>query len=831
VKKPYRRAPAPSASIDALVARAAEALRQERFREAIDLFKLLLRQEPRPEWKRALADAYHGRARDLAAKRMFKEAAMVLENALAPDGTLHDPLFYLECLIRDGQQQKAAMHALIYIGRDAALPVDSRAALEELTAALLVAVPLRPDPTRPGPAERTRWLELAATSREALDAWVSGAPAEEVERHLNRISLRSAFRPVRLLLKSLLGGLQETDRSRWLLEAITPGSPFLAFREAVEAVISGEQGIDAENWHRLTRVQQAFVAEARDLPASASQFLAHVADAARAGPAALYNFLSKQTEQPQAEIRSACLNLLPQIPDRLAQFEQRFGPLSPLERNRIQALAAERRDDWDRAERFWRAAASSVPSEDPQAGLMRGVIFRHLADLAAAHPQIKGDPDDFPSDPIIHYLEQSREADPDYVPAVLKLIGQYRKDDRPKDWHRLAEEVVQRFPDNSAVLQQATESAVARKAYKKAAGFARRLLQIDPINAGVRRQMIELQVAHARKQMRARRPDLATRELGTAYEWERPDAPNALLRIAHGLIGLQAGEGEWAEARLQEGVALAGGGAAGWFRAALETELMRLGGGLVDRLRKELAQARVAPPTREAVLSVMTALGQPEATANRKAVASLLLGMRPWLLHAAAFDWLPAEFHVLAETFARFEAFNLLQEYARAARQRDVTNSTWRFYEIVARTRGDVERLSMSEMNELTKMADAAVDRKDFHAANRIERFLSGESVTSSGRRRSPPGLPNDLDGEAMEMLIEAFVSSMAKGSARDVRALVEEFGPEGAASVMVERLRDSPLGGEMPERVLRELCAAMVAQAMTANTPGRGGTVRRRRA
>jgi cellulose synthase operon protein C len=831
VKKPHRRVPTSTASTEILVAQAAEALRQERFREAIDLYKLLLRQEPRSEWKLALAQAYHGRARDLAAKRMFKEAAMVLENTLAPDGTLHDPLFYLHCLLRDGQQQKAATHALAYIGRDAAQPIDSRGALEELTAALLVAVPLRSDPARPGPAERTRWLELATASREALDAWVSGAPAEEVERHLNRISLRSAFRPVRLLLRSLLAGPQEADRSRRLLEAITLGSPFFAFREAAEAAISGEQGIDADAWHRLTRVQQAFVAEARGLPASSSQFLAHVADSARAGPAPLYNFLSKQTDQPQAEIRSACLNLLPQIPDRLAQFEQRFGPLSPLERNRIQALAAERRDDWDRAERFWRAAAASVPPEDPQAGLMRGVIFRHLADLAAAHPEIEGDFDDFLSDPVLSYLEQSREADPDYVPAVLKLIGQYREDGRLKDWHRLAEEAVQRFPNNSAVLQQATESAVARKAYKKAAGFARKLLQIDPINVGVRRQMIELQVAHARKQLRAKRPDLASRELGSAYEWEWPDAPNALVRIAHGLIGLQGGEGEPAEARLQEGVALAGGGAAGWFRAALETELMRLDGGLVDRLRKELAQARIAPPTRDAVLSVMTALGQPEATADRKAVASLLLGMRPWLLQAAAFDWPPAEFRALAETFTRFEAFDLLQEYARAARQRDAINPTWRFYEIVARTRGDAERLSMGEIDELTKMADAAADRKDFHAASRIERFLRGESVTPSGRRRPPPGLPDDLDDEGMEMLIEALVGSMPKGPAKDVRALAEEFGPEGAASIMVERLRDSPLGAEMPERVLRELCAAMVAQAMTVNTSGRGRTAQRRRA
>jgi hypothetical protein len=71
-------------------------------------------------------------------------------------------------------------------------------------------------------------------------------------------------------------------------------------------------------------------------------------------------------------------------------------------------------------------------------------------------------------------------------------------------------------------------------------------------------------------------------------------------------------------------------------------------------------------------------------------VASLLLGMRAWLLQAAAIDWPPAEFQALAEMLARFDAFDLLAEYARAARRREPGNPTWRFHEIIARTRGDM---------------------------------------------------------------------------------------------------------------------------------------------
>ena len=833
MKKRNRRRPAPSAPLGTLAARAAEAMKQQRFKEAVDLFKLVIRHDPQPEWKQSLAEAYRGRARALAAKEMFKEAAMVVENTLGPDGTLADPVFYLHCLIRDGQHQKAAAHALQYIGIESTLPAEERAALEDLAAALLVAVPLRSDPARAIPSEKARWLELAAASRDALATWVAGASAQEVEQKLNRISLRSAFRPVRVLLKCLTTVPQDADRSRRLLEAIPPGSPFFAFREAVASAVLGEGALDSDGWHRLTPVQQAFVAQTRNLPGAAAQFLARSAEAARSGPAALFGFLLKQPDLPQAEVRSACLNLLPQIPDRLSQFEKRFGPLGDFERHRIQALTAEGRGDWAKAERSWRAAVAATSVDDGDnrhARLSRGVILRHLAQLAGQHPEIEGDGDGFFDDPVISYLEHSCQADPDYVAAVLELIGHYRAESRLKDCHRLVEEAVQRFPNNSAVLLQATEAAMARKAYKKAADFAHRLLKIDPINTGVRRQMIELQVAHARKQMRVGRLELAAKELAAAAEWERPDAPNALLRIAHGLVDLQSGQNEQAQERLREGVALAGGGVAGWFRAAMEGELMKFTGGSAGLLRHELAHARETPPTKEAVMAIVSALGQPDASEYKRAVASLLLGMRAWLLQAAAIDWSPAEFQALAEMLARFDAFDLLAEYARAARRREPGNPTWRFHEIIARTRGDRDKLTRDEMEELDRMADAAGSREDFHEANRIERFLNGVSHTPSGRRRPAAALPDMLDDDDFLGLVAAMVEDMPKRSADSVRGLVRDFGREGAVAHMFQQLRSTPGGPGMPDPVLRELCQVMVTKAMDGRRSGQPATARRSR-
>ena len=67
-------------------AQAEEALRLGRFKEAVELYKQLLKQEARPEWRDALADAYLGRAKALFAKGLFKEAEIVLGNAAALDG-------------------------------------------------------------------------------------------------------------------------------------------------------------------------------------------------------------------------------------------------------------------------------------------------------------------------------------------------------------------------------------------------------------------------------------------------------------------------------------------------------------------------------------------------------------------------------------------------------------------------------------------------------------------------------------------------------------------------------------------------------------------------
>ncbi|MBA2302021.1 MAG: hypothetical protein H0W08_05255, partial [Acidobacteria bacterium] len=687
---------------------------------------------------------------------------------------------------------------------------------------LLVTVPVLPAPARPDSPEAARWRELAVASRAALAAWVDGATPEEMDRHLKRISLRSAFRPIRLLLQSLTTLPPDPERTARRLETIEPGSPFFPFRQAVEAAVRAGPGLDADAWHRLTPTQQAFSAETGGLQAASVQSLGRLSTAARGGPAALFSWLLKQTDLPQAEVRSACLNLLPQMPDRVSQFERSFGPLSQLERYRVQGLAAEARGDWEAVERSWYLAARLTgAAEDRTSRLSSGVMYRHLAHLATMHPEIEGSDDE--SDAEIFYLERSGDADPDHIPTVLERIAYYRKESREKDWHRLADDAVQRFPDDSQILLQATQSAMARRAYKKAAGFARRLLKIDPINPGVRRQMIELQLAHARKQMRAKRPDLAAKELSQAAEWDRPDAPSGVLRIARGLVALQSSETEQAGAWLREGATLAGGGVAGWFRTVLEAELMNCARGDALWLREELAGARRTPPTKEPVMAIVSALGQVEAGENQRALSGLLLGMHAWLLQGAGIIWSPAEFQILADMFVRFDAFDLLGAYARAALQREPANPEWRFHEIVARTRGNGNAMTIAETNELDEMAEAASERRDFHAAKRIARFLGLDLPQFSHRGRMADDLAEEIDDAQILELLQMVLKDMPKGAADNLRGRVGEIGRKATIEETMDSFRSSELGAILPEPMMRQLCEDMVTRAMGGPAARRG--------
>ena len=808
----------PSASsIERRAAEAEAALRLGRFKDAIELYKQLLKQEARPDWRDALATAYVGRAKALEAKGLFKEAEIVFGNAISAGGAVSEPLFLLFCLICQGQFQKALAQALKYVGTDAAEPNQKRL-LSDLAAALYLAHPVPLAPAAGEPPARVEWIATANAARAAWAALTGDKPASEVEILLAAVPACSPFGPARLIAKALL--TDDPARARRLLEGVAADSPFGPLRLAAEAALPAEPAERVDRLSRASAAQRAFALAC--LGESGPRLLARLIDAERGGPAALFAFLTKQAASfPAADVRNACLNLLPLIPDRTAAFERSFGPLPEVGKARVLALAAEAKQDWRRAEEHWRAAAEQFARDGSREGrLSAGVIYRHLADLANKEQGIAGN--ELFADPVASYLRKSLDCDPDHLASALRLIKRCRENRDDKEWHALADETAQRFSNESAALLEAIDSAAARKAYKKAAGYAKKLLVIDPINRPARQRMIALQIAHARKQMRSRRTDLAWKELAAASEWERADSHSADLRINQGLVGLRGGFDPQAETRLREGVALTGGGAPGWFLAALQDALMTSARQpLAALVAEELAAALGEAPSRANIVTIAALLSAEDVRADPKATCDLVWKFCAWLMRSLkSVELSVAEFHAVADAILRSQLFDLLHDFAVAGSRREPNGRLWRFYEIVARTRNDPERMNCAESQEIEALCASPAIGKDRHARSRIDRYLDSSGDEPGAKRRARR---READDEArafgvFEDILESFLDFI---SPREVTRLTRSRGREGAVLVLADRLGKSPMGGGLPRAILELVASTMIAMALGEAGPG----------
>ena len=98
---------------------------------------------------------------------------------------------------------------------------------------------------------RRRGCSTAADK--AVAAWCGGAAAEEIDALLNAIPLRSPFKPLRLILKSLISTGDDLERRIRLLDMVPPDSAFGALARAARIAVSGDTLRTIAEWGDLKR--------------------------------------------------------------------------------------------------------------------------------------------------------------------------------------------------------------------------------------------------------------------------------------------------------------------------------------------------------------------------------------------------------------------------------------------------------------------------------------------------------------------------------------------------------------------------------------------------
>ncbi|CAD6872167.1 hypothetical protein [Methylomonas fluvii] len=511
-----------------------------RYKEASDLFKELLKQSGDAETKRYLADCYLQRARGMAAKAMFKEACVLWENYAAnAQSPLQMQDVYQLWLLAGKNERKAYA---ILDGFDARQLDEELPALAVYLGALLVSGATELLPHLPQDSALLKHWQWAS---QALAAYRNGE-REGCEHALKPLPFRSAFRDLRTLLKVQLLEGADFEQAPAMLAKIPDESPYQPLAKACLAY--RQSGADfLASLSNLEHNQRRIVAQAKGLNARQSQLLeALVKLNGQLDAKTRFNLVLQYRDVFGNDAAQAyCLGALAEYPGGEKDYFKHFASKDPFEENRLQALLHEQAENAYDAGFFWQRCIDILKQDRPANDRKIALILRRMADKAY-------------SAEAAALLADSLEYDPDDRQSYLKLLTIYQEQ-RPNmaQYEHWLERGLQRFPSDTDLLVRAAKSAAARKAFKKAAAYAKALLQIDPVNTLAKQLLFANHMAHARRLVKAEKFHLVEKEIQAAeqltidkslrrqaellrgfYLWQAEDKAQGLQRIADTLASL-----------------------------------------------------------------------------------------------------------------------------------------------------------------------------------------------------------------------------------------------------------------------------------------------------
>ncbi len=382
---------------------------------------------------------------------------------------------------------------------------------------------------------------------ELLDAYCHSND-ELVEDKLKLISFRSPYRDLKQIISAAIkldkGSEADKEKSRETLANISPDSAFFSLAEAFQLTAMDVEEI-ASSYLSLNNNLQAFVCHAKGWQEEQQKLLN-----------ALANLPPEPGFSEIFRIADSCKKIQPEYAREIAQmalvharvkhsnvitpkrYEQRFGKMDALESQHVEALYEiltydeEPKDDYffDPEEQFidveeaWEDYLSLLNDENdekyggmnPSVSLSNALVYRFFVKLRS-----RSDTDTRIRRTSIHYLEKSLEYDPLDKESHLDVIRYYLNEKKLKDARDSLNLALKYYPDDLQILLLAVEVAIAGNAFKKASNYAKKILEVDPINRQARNLLCKAHLAHARKQVPGGKWHLLEKELDEAEQWSK----------------------------------------------------------------------------------------------------------------------------------------------------------------------------------------------------------------------------------------------------------------------------------------------------------------------
>jgi predicted TPR repeat methyltransferase len=272
----------------------------------------------------------------------------------------------------------------------------------------------------------------------------------------------------------------------------------------------------------------------------------------------------------------------------------------------------------------------------------------------------------------LELLRQSLQYDPSETKTWLTLAEYYLLKGPLSEARGILKEALTHHPDDTSLLELGVRIAVAGEAFKKAAGYAKRILEFDPINTRVRLHLQNAHISHARKQIKQKKYHLARKELDEAQLWKGAPVNATIIQILHTYLTHQDGQAGEIEQGQQENANLITLPQllvnSGLHPAALDFLLRHES--LLAGLR-ELALHKIFPvedpwkkADKQGIMALLGIAGQ-LAKLSPETLAAPLRSLRGLLRKAARLPFTIAEGEQLCEFWVQINEDALLLEYAR----------------------------------------------------------------------------------------------------------------------------------------------------------------------
>lgn len=726
-----------------LVAKADASLTASRYKEAIELYKELIKRERQADWIDGLASCYAGRAQELASKGMVKEALVLWRNRTQLCGKTLAEGPYFAWLLQAGEQVELFRLMNVKTLSDAA-----HAELEITLASTVLAA--TNDALSDLPADsalmRHRSIVLAA-----LAAYHRG-DFRVLEEQLQAIPFRSPYRDLKPTLKAL--ALLQTDvvEARKAIARLPSGGPFERLVVVLRSSILPDwltalRDLDDDSRH--------LVLDIKGCPDARRPLLLELAKLSEKPSAtALFDLLLRHRRTiPEVQFSNLAHRLMPHLIQRQV-ISADFESWPNEEKMHIMALCGELKGAHDAAQSNWVKMADFL-SAKPEQKLRAALIWRHVAEL-----------DGMDSAATFECLKKSLELDPKDRDSTLAVIRVLRSENNLSQARVYLDKALTIFPNDAGVLLEAVEVALASKAFKKAVGLAKRVLVLDPINPKVRGLIGHGLFSHARKQIKLRNKLAARKELDAAEEWLRSKTELATLKLLRALAS-EVPTHE-VDVLLRGAVADFGGFLVGAFHLLLEADKtdhnpknLLLGGGI----------SLAATPTPADIIALVKSLDA--AGTDEKTLHTAFGPLRGLLKRAVVIHFSEADHLLVCEVLQRIRENELLFAYSEAALQRWPGRPEFVYFRVLSRYGSNLYRIPDRELEVLDRAENEARKKGDSRTASRIGLLLAPLMEVPSFPNDDPFGSFNDYP-DSPHSIVDLMESMIGKEA---VTELKNQFG------------------------------------------------------